>query len=116
MKPLKLKTMAICLAFMGSLFLTGLYAYGEHEIRKTFKNKKVVQLNTFSGDCIVKKAGGSEIEVLFIHSYSNTGFEPRFDEVGDKLILKEKFHLSGSGDSTATERVPSPPTRSMILL
>jgi hypothetical protein len=110
MKPLKLKTIVFCLVFMGSLFLAGLYAYGEHEIRKTFKDKKVVQLSTFSGDCIVKKARGGEIEILFIHSYSNTNFEPRFEEDGNKLILKEKFHLSGSGDSTWNISVPDKTT------
>ncbi|MGD2086687.1 MAG: DUF4097 family beta strand repeat-containing protein [Candidatus Aminicenantes bacterium] len=110
MKPLKLKTIVFCLVFVGSLFLAGLYAYGEHEIRKTFKNKKVVQLNTFSGDCVVKKASGSEVEILFIHSYSNDRFEPRFEEEDDKLILKEKFHLSGSGDSTWNISVPDKTT------
>jgi DUF4097 and DUF4098 domain-containing protein YvlB len=110
MKPLKLKTVVLCLVFMGLLFLAGLYAYGEHEIRKTFKNKKVVQLNTFSGDCVVKKASGSEVEILFIHSYSTTSFEPRFEEDGDKLIIKEKFHLSGSGDSTWNISVPDKTT------
>ncbi len=106
MKILKLKTVVLCLVFMGSLFLASLYVYGEHEVRKTFKNKKVVQLNTFSGDCIVKKASGSDIEILFIHSYSDSRFEPQFDEEGEKLIIKEKFHLSGSGDSTWNISVP----------
>jgi DUF4097 and DUF4098 domain-containing protein YvlB len=110
MKPLKLKAIVFCLVFMGLLFLTGPYAHGEHEIRKTFKNIKVVQLNTFSGDCVVKKASGSEVEILFIHSYSTARFEPRFEEDGDKLILKEKFHLSGSGDSTWNISVPDKTT------
>jgi hypothetical protein len=106
MKPLRFKAIVLCLVFMGSLFLVGHYAYGEHEICKTFKDIKVVQLNTFSGDCVVKKASGSEVEILFIHTYSNARFEPRFEEDGDKLILKEKFHLSGSGDSTWHISVP----------
>jgi hypothetical protein len=110
MKPFKLKTVVLGLVFMGSLFLAGIYAHGEHELRKTFKNKKVVQLNTFSGDCVVKKASGSEIEILFIHSYSRISFEPLFLEEGDKLILKEKFHLSGSGDSTWNIAVPDKTT------
>lgn len=110
MKFLKLKAIVFCLVFMGSLFLADLYAYGEHEIRKTFKNIKIVQLNTFSGDCVVKKASGSEVEILFIHSYSTARFEPRFEEDGDKLILKEKFHLSGSGDSTWNISVPDKTT------
>ncbi|UCH92341.1 MAG: DUF4097 family beta strand repeat protein [Candidatus Aminicenantes bacterium] len=106
MKPLKLNAAILFLVFLGVLFLIGLYPQGEHEIRKTFKNKKVVQLNTFNGDCIVKKGSGNEVNIHFIHSYSKASFEPEFREEGDKLILKEKFHLSGSGDSTWNITVP----------
>jgi hypothetical protein len=106
MKPSQLKIGLLIGLFMGSLWATGLYAQDRQEITKTFKNKKMVQLNTFSGDCLVKKAKGKEIEIHFIHSYSNTNFEPQFLEEGDKLILKEKFHLSGSGDSTWNIAVP----------
>ncbi len=106
MKPLKLKIIVFCLVMLVSLFLAGVYASGEHEVRKTFKNKKVVQISTFSGDGVVKKASGSEVEILFIHSYSNTQFEPQFEEDGDKLVIKEKFHLSGTGDSTWNISIP----------
>jgi DUF4097 and DUF4098 domain-containing protein YvlB len=105
-KPTRLNVMASAGLFMVSLFLAGLYARDQHEINKTFKDKKMIQLNTFSGDCLVKKAKGKEIEIHFIHSYSKTNFEPLFLEEGDKLILKEKFHLSGSGDSTWNLAVP----------
>lgn len=106
MKPVKSKAALLCLVLIGSLSLTALYGRGEHEIRKTFKNKKVVQINTFSGDCVVKKGSDSEINIHFIHSYSRSSFVPQFREEGDKLIIKEKFHLSGSGDSTWNITLP----------
>jgi len=93
--------------FIASILTGFLFGRGEHEISKTFKGIKKVQLNTFSGDCLVKQGSGNETKIHFIHSYSKTDFEPQFIEEEDKLILKEKFHLSGSGDSTWNIVVPS---------
>ena len=107
MKPHKPSFAGLIVLFIASLFLVTLYGQGEHEINKTFKSKKLIQLNTFSGDCIVKKSDDGDIHIHFIHSYSKTGFEPQFVEEGDKLILKEKFHLSGSGDSTWNISLPA---------
>jgi DUF4097 and DUF4098 domain-containing protein YvlB len=89
------------LALFICLILTVAYADAreEKEIRRSFTGKKMVQLNTMSGDCIIKGSTGDELKVRFVHTYSNTNFEPQFKEEGTTLILKEKFRLSGSGNS-----------------
>jgi len=106
MKMKKLNTAILFLAFMGSLFLVkgSLYAE-EQEILKTFKNKTKVTIETFSGNCIVKKGSGNEIIVRFVHTYPDTGFKPKFLEEGSTLVLKE-LRLSGSGSSTWYLTVP----------
>jgi Toastrack DUF4097 len=86
--------------FMVSIFLVQGTAQEEQEVRKSFTGKKAVQLNTMSGDCVIKGSTGDELKVRFVHTYSNTSFEPQFKEEGSTLILKEKFRLSGSGNST----------------
>lgn len=93
--------MALC-----SLFLVNIYGGNKQEIHKTFKNKTSVKINTLSGDCVVKKGPGPDIEVFFVHTYSNLAFEPQFIEENSTLILKDKFRLSGSGDSTWHVTVP----------
>lgn len=106
MKKVKFKTVVLFLLFTGPLFFVKAGLYGEQEIRKTFKDKTTVNIETFSGDCVVKKGPGGEIKVHFVHSYSDTTFKPTFLEEGSTLVLKEKLHLSGSGDSTWNLTVP----------
>jgi DUF4097 and DUF4098 domain-containing protein YvlB len=98
--------MIICSLIICSLFRLNIYAGDKQEIRKTFKNKTAVKINTISGDCVVKKGPGPDIEVFFVHTYSNLAFEPRFIEENSTLILTDKFRLSGSGDSTWHVTVP----------
>ena len=102
----KLNTAILVLALMGSLFLVkgNIYA-GEQEILKTFTNKTMVKIDTFSGNCIVKKGPGNQIEVRFVHTFG-TSYKPTFLEEGSTLVLKEKIRLSGSGSSTWYLTVP----------
>jgi DUF4097 and DUF4098 domain-containing protein YvlB len=108
MKPLRL----VFIILLCSLFLVDnavsidLYGGDKKEIRKTFKNKTAVNISTFSGDCVVKKSSGSDIEVFYVHTYSSLTFEPQFIEEGDTLVLKEKFRISGSGESIWNITVP----------
>lgn len=88
------------------MFLVNIFAGDKQKIHKTFKNKTSIKINTLSGDCVVKKGSGSDIEVFFVHTYSNLAFEPRFIEENSTLILTEKFRFSGSGDSTWHITVP----------
>jgi DUF4097 and DUF4098 domain-containing protein YvlB len=81
-------------------------ARDSQEVRKTFKGKTAIKLKTFNGDCVVKSTASDEISVRFVHTYSNTTFEPLFQESGSTLVLKEKFHIAESGNSTWYLTVP----------
>ncbi len=103
----KLKAVILFSVFFGALFFVeaDLYA-GEREILETFKNITMVKLETFSGDCVVKKGTGSEVKVRYVYGDFGTGDKPKFKQEGSTLVLKEKLHLSGSGDSTWYLTVP----------
>ena len=105
-KSIKTQQVAIIAALVFLLFGMRGYAYSEKEIVKTYPVKQAIQLNTIDGSCTVKAYKGEEIKVRFTHSYSNTTFEPQFLEEGDTLVLKEKFHVSGSGESSWELEVP----------
>jgi len=92
--------------FLG--FFPGFAAGNEKIIHKIFKNKNVVQINTFSGDCIIKikKSPDKDIDVLLAHTYSHIVMEPQFSEEGSTLVLKEKLNLSGPGESKWTITLP----------
>lgn len=112
MKHFKLigqKTLLLLMMF--SLLFLYARAGDQKEVNKTFKPKKIVQIKTVSGDCVIKKGSSSEIKVHLVYTYSNDEFEPIFEEEGDTLIIKEKFHekernWSYHGKSNWTVTVP----------
>lgn len=101
------KSLLITIPAILLILFTGLPGQDSQEVRRTFDNKKSVRLKTFSGDCVVKMAEGKELAVRFVHTYSNTTFEPVFEESGSSLLLKEKFHIAESGNSTWHLSVPA---------
>ncbi len=79
----------------------------EEKISKTFKNISNLDIETVSGDCIVKAGTGNKVAVDLVYEYSQDCFEPEFIENGDRLRLKERFRGYGcSGYSTWTITVP----------
>ncbi len=77
------------------------------EIKKSFKNVKEVKIKTVSGDCIVKKGAGSEVEVVLTYTFDDDDFEPEFEQSGDRLTLVERFHgRNMHGKSTWRLTVP----------
>ena len=112
MKQFKLfgkKTFLAVLA-LSILFLNA-QAAGKKAVDKTFKPKEMVKISIVSGDCIIKKGSGSEIKVHLVYTYADDEFEPVFEEEGNTLVLKEKFHKtegkwSHSGESDWTVTVP----------
>jgi DUF4097 and DUF4098 domain-containing protein YvlB len=102
-----LKRINLFLVCLVSIFLVTAYAGETQEIDRTFAAKKTVQIKTVSGDCVVKTAGGSKIQVHVAYTYPKDVYEPVFKEEGDTLVLQEKFKGSGSGKSTWTVTVPA---------
>jgi DUF4097 and DUF4098 domain-containing protein YvlB len=85
-----------------------LYAQKTADIHKTFPARERIQINTASGDVIVKVSPREEILVDIIYSGRAEGsFEPEFRESGNLLKIKEHWPGSGSGNVTWTITVPS---------
>lgn len=102
------KSLPIIILFILFILFTGLNGQDSpQEVRKTFSQKKAVRLKTFSGNCIVTVTEEKNVSVRFIHTYSNITFEPVFEEEGSTLVLKEKFHIAESGNSTWYLSIPA---------
>ncbi|MCP5049298.1 MAG: DUF4097 domain-containing protein [bacterium] len=102
----KLNKLILFILIVGWLAPASGLARDKQEVRKSFSGKQAIRINTFSGDCQVKQGESEEIKVRFIHTYSNTAFQPQFLEEGNTLVLKEKLHLSESGNSKWYLTVP----------
>ncbi len=77
------------------------------KINKTFPVKKLVEIHTVSGDCIIKKGPSSQITVdLEIKVDPADAFKPEFDERTDRLKLSEDWSGRASGSVTWTVTVP----------
>ena len=91
------------------LFVNG-YGSPKKEITKTFKDVKVVRIETVSGDCVVKKGDFDEVKVYLTYSYSPEGsFEPELVQRGTRLVLSEDFRSwrgNVEGESTWSLTVP----------
>lgn len=88
-------------------FIPHALAVKEGKIKKSFKNIKEVKIKTVSGDCIIKKGNGNEVEVILTYSYYDEEYEPKFEQRGDRLILTERFRdRTSHGRSTWNLTVP----------
>lgn len=99
---LVISIMILALAF-GSAF-----AGREKSIRKEFDGLEGVELNTVSGDCVVKTHSSSEIIVeLWYDVEPEDAFEYKFEERRNKLIIKEHWHgRRSSGEVLWTITLP----------
>jgi DUF4097 and DUF4098 domain-containing protein YvlB len=79
---------------MAALFFLGaqLNAGDKQVIDKSFKAKGTVEIKTVSGDCTIEKGTSGAIKVTVEHNYPAKYFEAVFEEKGDTLVIKEKFH------------------------
>ena len=104
--PIKLRTSS--LAILALLLLAGLsFAGPKDKTVWTFEGKESVELETVSGDCVIKQGTGDKIEVTIVNQYRpRDSFEPRYRERGKRLLLSEDILDSNSGHSTWTITLP----------
>lgn len=103
----KLIHISFLITFLISTTFVNLFATEKQEITKTFDKKESILMRFVSGDCLLKKGSGDRIEVHLIYRIDPPdAFEPVFQEKGDELVLKERFHGSSSGSSTWMLTVP----------
>ena len=73
----------------------------------TFEGKQSVELETVSGDCVIKQGTGDKVEVTIVNQYRpRDSFEPKYRERGKRLLLSEDILDSNSGHSTWTIVLP----------
>ncbi|UCE06332.1 MAG: DUF4097 family beta strand repeat protein [bacterium] len=104
----KLLNVSFLITFLASAIFVNLSATEKQEITKTFDKKESIDMRFVSGDCHVKRGADDKIHVHLVYRINPPdAFEPVFQEKGDKLVLKERFHDSSSGSSTWTLTVPN---------
>jgi DUF4097 and DUF4098 domain-containing protein YvlB len=93
------KSIFCFLSILLVLKVSSLYpASGENPSSKTFPAKKVVEINTSSGDCIIKGGAVDKITVdLEVKVEPADAFNPEFLERADRLIINEKWYGRSHG-------------------
>jgi hypothetical protein len=79
---------------------------GQGEKIYTFEGKRFVDINTVSGDCVIKPSKDDKIRLVVEYNYTPDCFEMEVDERGDRLMLDEDFPCSCNGESIWTLEVP----------
>jgi len=88
------------------LFVLSLSA--QEKVSKTFPAKKMVEMNTTSGDCIIKKGAAGNITVEVEYSVRpSDAFRPEMEERADRIKLWEEWSGSSSGRVKWTVTVPA---------
>ena len=103
------KSIFCFLSLLLLLKVTSLYpAPGENLSSKTFPAKKVVEINTSSGDCIIKAGAADKITVdLEVKVEPADAFKPEILERGDRLVINEKWYGRSHGSVIWTITVPA---------
>lgn len=91
---------------MALAFFTTLTANAQSKIDKNFSGIRKIDISTASGDCIVKKASGTEVNVKLEHSFGDA-YNPVIEQNGDRLVIKEK-HQRGSWSGSAKWTITIP--------
>ena len=99
-------SVVLSLMILFMVLFSAMNVFGD-EITKVFEAKKRVDINTVSGDCIIKKGEAGEIVATFIqHTRPKGAMKPKFTERSSVLKLKEVIKGSSSGDSRWIVYVP----------
>lgn len=83
-------------------------SFAQKTISKEFEGIKEIVLMTASGDGTIQKSSGDRVSLKLTYTYNEDDYEPEIDQVGSKLVLKEKFHgRSARGSASWVLKVPS---------
>jgi|GEM_PF-294128 len=93
--------------FSLAFLFVGQNALVSRELEKHFKDVASVKIKTVSGDCIVSKNDENEVAVIVTYDYEDGEFEPRLEQRGRRLFLRERF-ASGSSSGRIVWRVRVP--------
>ena len=89
------------------IMISGLFAQGKKEIKKSFEAKENVKIDLVLGECLLKASSDDKIHVLAIYTYHDDYFEAKFKEKSKTLYIREKFYgENGGGYSKWTISLP----------
>ena len=95
---MRLKTTPFKLMALAALLLP-LSVLAQKDITKTFSGIKRIKMGTASGSCIIKKSDNATVKIELKYTYDDDDYTPSFDQQGDVLVVKEKFHSNSSHGS-----------------
>jgi len=103
MRNTAFKLSAVMILFL--IFALSIYA--QEKVSKTFPAKKLVELSTTSGDCIIQKGPADKITVVVEYTVRPAdAFTPEMEERSDRIKLSEDWSGSSSGKVLWTVTVP----------
>jgi len=98
----------LIMVFVGSIIVFANTLAKPDTITRTFEKKRLIRLNTVSGDCIIRQGDNDKIEVEVTSNYFPEGsFEAEFKDRGSTLRLNERMYGSNSGSSQWAITVPA---------
>ncbi|HMG94302.1 MAG TPA: DUF4097 family beta strand repeat-containing protein [Chryseolinea sp.] len=95
---MKLKNAPFNLIALAALLLP-LTLLAQKDVTKTFSGIKKIRMGTASGSCVITKSGNATVKVDLKYTYDDDDYTPSFDQQGDVLVVKEKFHNNSSNGS-----------------
>lgn len=79
----------------------------QKEINKTFDGITKIRLSTASGSCKITKSDSKSVALNLQHTYDEDEYQPRIEQEGDRLTIKEDFRGNNhSGSAYWTLKVP----------
>jgi hypothetical protein len=95
---MKLKNTLFNIMAVAALLLP-LTLLAQKEVTKTFSGIKKIRMGTASGSCVIKKGDNATVKIELKYTYDDDDYTPSFDQQGDVLVVKEKFHSNSSNGS-----------------
>ncbi|MGE0773280.1 MAG: DUF4097 domain-containing protein [Cyclobacteriaceae bacterium] len=80
----------------------------QKEASNTFKGIKRIRMSTGSGDVNIEKSNDANVSVQVTYTYDPNNYEPKMEQVGDRLEIQEVFKSknSGRGESQWSLKIP----------
>jgi hypothetical protein len=89
-----------------ALIALPILADAQKNISKSFNGVKRIRMGTASGSCTIKKSSDASVKVELVSTYDG-GYEPRVEQEGERLVIKENFSGNNHhGSSNWTLTVP----------
>jgi hypothetical protein len=93
------------IGFVLLAFVLSTTLMAQKTVSKSFSGIKKIRMNTASGSCTIRKSADATVKVSVDYTYDEDRFEPRMEQEGDRLVIKETYNgnsVSGRAQWTIT--------------